>query len=73
MPRDEIIGGGIPMQSTSSKKVLYSLGHTINFLDNWLQWFDENYQNIIAIYKIKMSEWFETIPESLPQKKGDDY
>ena len=37
MPCDEISGGVIPIPSKSSKKALYSLGHKINFLDNWLQ------------------------------------
>ena len=69
MPCDESSGGVIPIPSKSSKKALYSLGHKINFLDNWLQWFDGNYQNIIAIYKIKMSELFETILKPIPPKK----
>ena len=55
MPSDTISGGGRPMPSTSYKKSLYSLGHTINFLDNCIQCFDDNDQNIIAIYKSKTS------------------
>ena len=56
MTSDASSGGGRSMPSTSSKKALYSLGHTINFLDNWLQCFGGNYQNRIAIYKNKMRE-----------------
>ena len=41
----------------------------MNFLENWVQCFDDNYHKIIAIYKSKMSELFETIPKSLPLKK----
>ena len=69
IPSDASIFGEIPMTSMSSKKSLYSLVHTYNFLDNWIQCFDEDYQNRIAIYKSKMSELFETIPKSLPLKK----
>ena len=45
-------GVGRPISITSSKKELQSLGHTINFLDNWLQLFDINDQNRISIYKV---------------------
>ena len=37
MPSDAISGGGRQIPSMSSKKALYSLGHTINFIENWLQ------------------------------------
>ena len=43
-------GGRRPLTSMSLKKALYSLGHKIKFLKNWLQCFDENDKNIIAIY-----------------------
>ena len=69
IPSDASIFGEIPMTSMSSKKSLYSLVHTYNFLDNWIQCFDEDYQNRIAIYKSNMSELFETIPKSLPPPK----
>ena len=62
-------GSGIPIPSKSYKKAHYSLGHTINSLENWLQCFDGNYHNKIAIYKRKMSELFKIIPISLPPKK----
>ena len=58
--------GGIPMPIMSYKQAIYSLGHTINFIDNWTKWFDVNNQNQIAIYKSKMSEFFQTIPKLLP-------
>ena len=69
MPSDARSGSGISMPSNSYKKAMYSLGQKINFLDNWLQCFDENYQNKIAIYNIKMSELFKTIPKKLPPKR----
>ena len=42
-------------------------------LEIWLQLFYDNYQNRIAIYKINMSELFQTIPKSIPPKRGDGY
>ena len=30
-------GGGIPIPNKLSKKLLFSLGYTINFIDIWLQ------------------------------------
>ena len=52
MPSDASSGGGRPIPSASSKKAPYSLGPKINFIDNWLQCFDESDHNIIAIYKM---------------------
>ena len=66
IPIDASSKGGIPMPIMSSKKAIYSLGHTINFIDNWIKWFDVNNQNRIAIYKIKMGELFQKIPKLLP-------
>ena len=66
IPSDASSKGGIPMPIMSSKKAIYSLGHTINFIDNWIKWFDVNNQNRIAIYKIKMGELFQKIPKLLP-------
>ena len=37
MPIDAGSGGVIPIPSTSSKKSLYSLSNTINYLDNRIQ------------------------------------
>ena len=62
-PDDASSGGGITMSSTSSKESLFPLGHKINFIYNWLQCFEVNYQIIITIYKIKTSELFKTIPK----------
>ena len=67
-PDDTISGSGRPKTRTSSKGALLSLGHTINFIENWLQCFEVNYQNIITIYKINMSELFKTIPKYLHPK-----
>ena len=73
MLSDAISGGGIPIPSTSSKKSLHSLGIRINFIGNRVQCFDDNNQNMITIYKSKMSELLQTIPKSLPTKKCDDF
>ena len=39
IPDDVSSDGGRPMPSKSSKESLLSLGHTMNFIDNWLQFF----------------------------------
>ena len=70
---DASSGGGRPMPITSSKESLISIGHKINFIYNWLQLFEDNYDNRIMIHKIKMSELFKTILNSLPPNKIDDY
>ena len=69
IPSDASSDDGRPIPSKSSKKALYSLFHAINFIENWLKWFDESYQNRMAIHKSKMSELFETIPKFIPPKK----
>ena len=51
MSDDENIGGVRLIQSTSSKGELISLGQTINFIDNCLQWFEESHDKRIVIYK----------------------
>ena len=60
--------GGRPMPSKSSKESLLSLGHTINFIENWLQCFEVNYQNIMMICKRRTSELFKTTPKTLLPK-----
>ena len=73
MPDDESSGGGIPMPSMLSKEALFSLAHTIKFIDNWSQCFEVNYHNRIMIYKINMSELFKKTPKLIPPKKPDGY
>ena len=73
MPINEISAGVITMPSTSTKNHFTWFFHTINFLDSWLQCFDNNYHKIIAIHKSNMSKLFETIPKSPPPKKDDYY
>ena len=51
MNDDASIGGGRPIQSTSSKEALFSLGQIIKFIANWIKFFEVNYENIIMIYK----------------------
>ena len=43
MPDDTSRGGDIPMPCMSYKEARISLGQTINFIDNWLQCFEYNY------------------------------
>ena len=45
IPDDESSGGGRPMPITPYKEARISLGQTINFIDNWLQCFEYNYDN----------------------------
>ena len=66
-------GGDVPIPSTSSKESLISLGQKINFIDNWLQCFEDSYDNKIFISRRNMSELFKTIPKLLPAKKPDEY
>ena len=73
MPDDASSGGVRPITSTSSKEALYSLGQTVNFIYNWIKFFEVNYENRIMIYKRKMSDLFKTIPKSIPLKPPDDY
>ena len=37
MTDNESIGGGRPLPISSYKEALISLGHTINFIDDWPQ------------------------------------
>ena len=53
MPGNGISGGWRPLSISSSKESLKPLGHTINFDDNWLQYFEVNYDDIIESYKQK--------------------
>ena len=46
-PDDGISGGGRPLTISSFKKALISLGQTINFIDNWIQLFEGNYDDRI--------------------------
>ena len=73
MPDDTSSGSVRPMPIASYKVSLISLGQTINFIDNWLKCFEDNYDKKIMIYKEKMSELFKTIPTLLPPKKLYDY
>ena len=73
MPDDKSSGGVIPIHITSYKEELFSLGHTINFLGNWIQFFEVNYENIITFYKINISELSKKIPKLLHLFKNDGY
>ena len=49
IPSDTSSGGARQIKIKSSKKALYSLGHIIKLLYNWIQYFDDDYHNIITI------------------------
>ena len=63
MPGAASSGGVRPIPSLSYKEAVFSLVHAINFIDNWLLWFEVNDQNTIMIYKIKFSELLKTTPK----------
>ena len=44
VPDDRSSGGGILLKTTLYTDALESIGHTINFIDNWFQCFGENYE-----------------------------
>ena len=48
----------IPFPSTLSRDALESLGHTINFIHNWLQCFSDNYELRTFLYNESMKELF---------------
>ena len=72
-PDDESSGGGIPLITTSYTDALVSLSHKINFSDNCLQCYKENYGEITGLYQNNMEELFKNFPLSLPTRKNDDY
>ena len=43
IPDDTSTGSGRSMKGMSSKEALFSLGQTINFIENWLQCFEVSY------------------------------
>ena len=51
MPDDTCSGGGRPFPISQSNESLISIGKTINFIDNWLQLFEDNYDKTIVSYK----------------------
>ena len=57
MPEYASSGSGRPIPSKIYKEAILSLAHTINFIDNCIQCFEVNYDNRLAIYKRKMSEY----------------
>ena len=51
--------GGRPIPSMSYKEACISIGHTIRFIDNCIQPFEDNFDNIIMTYKGKICELFK--------------
>ena len=56
MPYNAGRSGGRSFKISSYKLSRISLGQTINFIDNWIQLFEENYDKILVSYKEKMSD-----------------
>ena len=56
------------LEISSSKEALISLGHNIKFIDNWIQCFDGNYDEMIVSYKENTRALFNTIPTSFQPK-----
>ena len=68
IPYDASIAVSRPMSIKSSKGSIISFCQTINFIDNWIQYFEDNYDNHIVIYKENMSVLFKTIPTYIPPR-----
>ena len=66
-------GGGRPLSMTSSPDSLESLGHTINFIKNWLQCFSDNYELRTFLYNENMKELFRLITLNIPIESSGDY
>ena len=45
----------------------------LNFINNWIQFFESTCTGITALYKYKMRALFNKIPSTLPGKHPDDY
>ena len=50
-PNNDSSGGGRQLKITLYTYVLESLGNTINSIDNWLQFFEDQYGSITVLYK----------------------
>ena len=66
-PDYSISGCGRPLPSTSSTQALTSLGNTLHFIYQCLQWFGSNYSTITLLYRKKMWD-----PINLPVKNIDE-
>ena len=63
----------IPFPSKLSIDALESLGHTINFIKNWLQCFSDNYELRTFLYNENMKELFRLITLNIPIESPNDY
>ena len=72
-PDDGSSCGNIPCPIAPYKEALESLDHTISFIYDWLQCFEDNYEERIILYKQKIIELFKKIPLSLTPINPDDY
>ena len=63
----------IPFPSKLSIDAHESLGHTINFIKNWLQCFSDNYELRTFLYNENMKELFRLITLNIPIESSGDY
>ena len=63
----------IPSPSKLSIDSLESLGHTINFIKNWLQCFSDNYELRTFVYNDNMIDLFRLITLNIPIESSGDY
>ena len=64
---DEFVtGGGEIILSYGSKiDALGLIGHTLNFIENWLKTFEQIYDSKKTMYRDKMSGLFKKIPVTI--------
>ena len=51
------IGGGILISDGSKINVIVSPGHTLNFVESWIQSFEGKYSNRTMMYREKISSF----------------
>ena len=72
-PGNESSGGDRTLTMEYSKEWLESIGKTINFTDNWIQFFEGNHYKIIILCKQNMINLFNKTPLLIPSRNLDDY
>ena len=66
-------GGGIPITYLSKIDALLLIGHTLKFIDIFLQSFKENYSRQTITSRKNMSELFYNIIPIIKESKTDNY
>ena len=59
-------GGVILMKNGSTQYTLILIGHTLNFIDSWLQSFEGKYYKQTMIYRDKTSDFFNKVNVTIP-------